>query len=383
MVRTCKFVGSLSLLAALAAFGAAFTATAQDKNVQKSKIDLVICIDTSSSMNGLIESAKVKIWDIVNELAKAKPAPDLRIALYAYGSPQYGQESGWVRKELGFSTDLDAVYEKLFALRTSGGNEYVARVCQAALDQLDWAKEKDALRMIFVCGNEPATQDPLIKIEDVASTAVKRDIYINTIHCQRGGNGGPEAAGWQKLASLAEGRFVTIDQNRAAVAVSTPVDGKIATLGAELNKTYVWYGVNGEQRKKNQLAQDGNAKQLGAGVEAARAASKGNGLYRIADADLVDRCLTEANFDINKIAEKDLPENLQKMQPAERVKHVQEMTAKRLTLQKEIDVLNKQRQEHITQQLKAQQGGAERAFDEAIRGVLQIQAEKKNIQFAK
>ena len=40
-------------------------------------------------MNGLIDSAKNKLWDIVNELAKAKPTPNLRVALYSYGHTTY------------------------------------------------------------------------------------------------------------------------------------------------------------------------------------------------------------------------------------------------------------------------------------------------------
>jgi len=371
----------LMLLPVFAVFAAEVGAQAPKK--MGPKIDLAICIDTSTSMNGLIESAKVKLWDIVNELAKTEPTPQLRIALYAYGSNTYSKESGWVCQELGFSTDLDKVYEKLFALRTNGGNEYVARVSQAALDQLDWSKEKDALRMIFVCGNESAIQDPMIKLEEVAERAVKRDIYINTIHCRRGAGLDKEAEGWQKLASLAEGRFVSIDQQRGAVAVSTPVDKKLAELGAELNKTYVWYGVAGEQRKSNQLAQDANAKQLGGAVEASRAASKSGGIYRQADADLVDRLISEPTFELSKVAEKDLPANMQKMQEAERVKYVQEMQTRRLTLQKEIVNLNKQRQDYIRDQQQANQNTTERAFDDALRSVLHEQAQKRNIQLQK
>ena len=58
---------------------------------QERPIDLVICLDTSGSMQGLIEAAKVKLWDIVNELARAKPKPHLRVGLYVYGTPGYGE----------------------------------------------------------------------------------------------------------------------------------------------------------------------------------------------------------------------------------------------------------------------------------------------------
>src|SRR5262245_32943659 len=118
-------------------------------------IDLVLCLDVSGSMNGLIESAKLRLWDIVNELARMKPTPNLRVALYSYGATPYPADKGWVRKELDLTEDLDNVYKMLNALSTNGGDEYVARVSQTAIEEQKWSADKDALRLIFVAGNEP------------------------------------------------------------------------------------------------------------------------------------------------------------------------------------------------------------------------------------
>ena len=110
-------------------------------------IDLVICLDTSGSMRGLIESAKQKLWAVVNELATAKPRPDLRVALYHYGNSGLKSSTGWVEQLCPLTDDLDSVYAKLFPLRTNGGTELVARVVKAACDELEWNKDKDTLRM--------------------------------------------------------------------------------------------------------------------------------------------------------------------------------------------------------------------------------------------
>ena len=81
------------LALALACVGLAGGATAGQPAGGKPDIDLVICLDTSNSMDGLIESAKVRLWDIVNEVAKAQPEPRLRIALFTYGKAQDTQRS--------------------------------------------------------------------------------------------------------------------------------------------------------------------------------------------------------------------------------------------------------------------------------------------------
>ena len=123
------------------------------------QVDLVLCLDTSNSMDGLIDSAKRKLWAVVNDLAKIEPAPTLRVALFSYGNNTYDAKAGWVRKDLDLTGDLDAVYKQLFALTTKGGTELVARVSQTALADLQWAADRDALKILFVCGNEPADQD--------------------------------------------------------------------------------------------------------------------------------------------------------------------------------------------------------------------------------
>src|SRR3954471_6534365 len=137
-----------------------------DPPVRGKPVDLVICLDTSNSMDGLIDSAKRKLWDIVNDFGRAKPTPFLRVALYSYGNDGYDPKVGWVRKELDLTTDLDKVSEKLFGLTTQGGTEYVARVTRDALSGLNWSTERDALKIIFVCGNEPADQDKEILLKN-------------------------------------------------------------------------------------------------------------------------------------------------------------------------------------------------------------------------
>src|SRR4051794_21321828 len=89
------------------------TAVVRANDVRPANIDLVLCLDVSSSMNGLIQQAKSKLWDIVNEFARAEPTPRLRVALYSYGATRYDPQSGWVRREVEFTGDLDQVSAKL------------------------------------------------------------------------------------------------------------------------------------------------------------------------------------------------------------------------------------------------------------------------------
>lgn len=91
------------------------------------KIKVALLLDTSNSMDGLINQAKTQLWEIVNELSYAKCGtrqPDLEIALYEYGNDGLEQSDGFIRQVLDFSEDLDEISKKLFSLRTNGGSEY-------------------------------------------------------------------------------------------------------------------------------------------------------------------------------------------------------------------------------------------------------------------
>jgi len=375
-----RWMRTLSLAALLVVGVATFEApvrAADAKPVTAVKnVDLVICLDVSNSMDGLIGSAKTRLWDVVNDLAKIKPAPNLRVGLYSYGNDTYDPKVGWVRKDLDLTTDLDALYQKLFALSTRGGTEYVTRVCRDAIDQQKWSDDPKALKIIFVCGNEPASQDPVVKLKDAAEKAKAKGIIINPIFC--GNAAERDAADWKEFAALAGGRFASIDQQQGLVAIATPMDKELAVLSTNLNSTYVVYGGKDNAMKaENQVAQDSNA--TGAGVAATRAQAKASALYRCDVWDLVDRCKNDPKFDVKKLADAELNDAMKKMKPEEREKYVKEMAAKREALQKQIVELSKKRDAYVTAERNKNGNKADKAFDEACRATLREQAATKGI----
>src|SRR5262245_61574481 len=77
---------------------------------KKPTIQVAILLDTSSSMDGLIDQARKQLWRVVNELAIAKKdgrSPDLQVALYEYGNDGLSAEKGFIRRILPLTTDLD------------------------------------------------------------------------------------------------------------------------------------------------------------------------------------------------------------------------------------------------------------------------------------
>lgn len=375
MLRFAKHLAVLLAVVTLSGPGRA------DEKKAAPVVDVVLCLDVSSSMNELIDSAKVKLWDIVNDLGKVKPAPQLRVGLYSYGHLNYDPNKGYVRKEVDLTTDLDTVYQKLNGLAIYGGEEYVARVCRDAIAEQKWSEDKKALKMIFVCGNEPANQDKQVSLDAVAKMALHKDIIVNTIYCTWPRAQANEREGWQNFAKLAEGRFAQIDMKKGTVAVVTPHDKKLEELSAKINKTYVAYGKQEVREGKAQLqaAQDSNAAKA-PGAAAGRAISKGGALYRNSEWDLVDRYKEDAKFDIAKVPDAELPDELKKLKPEERLAYVKKKLAEREAIQKEIGELSKQRADYIKDEMKKNDKLGDKAFDEAVRGTLREQATKKGFK---
>jgi hypothetical protein len=372
-MKTTTFILTLTLAASLACCASAKTAPEKER-----PIDLIICLDTSNSMDGLINAAKQKLWDIVNELAKARPKPHLRVALYAYGTPSYGVETGYVRKQIDLTDDLDAVYGKLTALVTHGGDEFVARVVRTSVLEQPWSSEKDALKIIVVAGNEPATQDRQFTTADVCKDAITRGIIVNAIYC--GSPTKAEADGWRDVARAADGQFASIDQDRGTIVVSTPFDQKLATLGGEINRTYLAYGVRAAEGQAMQAAADVSAKAASPAVFASRAVAKASGQYRNASWDLVD-AMGQKDFDLAKVKKEELPAEMQTLTLDERRTHLDTMAKKRADVQQQINTLNVQRQKFIDEEMKKNGKSADKAFDAAMLRAIREQATRKNFAF--
>jgi hypothetical protein len=350
--------------------------TPQQLSQGQKRVDLVIALDTSSSMDGLIDSARQKLWDVVLLLGKAKPQPIVRVGLISYGNDGYDASIGWVRKEAELTTNLDDVYAKLFALRTNGGTEYVARAVHDATTTMKWDQNQDTLKIIFVAGNEPANQDPLIPVEKAVADAREKGIFVNAIYC--GSDSAGEAIGWREVAGKGAGQYAAIDQNHV-VAVATPMDGELQRLSGELNKTYVGYGSMGAGKAANQAAQDKNAASSGAPVAAARAAAKATGVYRNDEWDLVDAQRHHAK-DVKAMPAAELPNAMQTMTPAQRETFVQEKSAEREKLQKQIAELAQKRDAFIAKKRKEKAGGPA-GFDDAVTSSIKTEAQKAGLAF--
>lgn len=340
-------------------------------------IQIALLLDTSGSMSGLINQARTQLWKIVNEMAEAKrdgKRPRIELALYEYGKPSLGAENGYLRQIVPLSRDLDRVSEELFALATSGGDEYAGQVIRAATQQLEWSAKANDLKLIFIAGNEGFDQGPVAYRSAIAD-ARERGIIVNTIYC--GGADDAVHQGWRDGALAAGGRSLHIDHNQAIVHIAAPQDADIAQLGARLNETYLGYGDLGMANEMRQVAQDGNAHMSGSMV--ARSVSKASSVYSNPEWDLLDG-LESGTVTWDKLAKDDMPQEVRDMSTGERKAYVEGKRKERAELQVKIRDLNLEREKFLTAKRAEMGDAAGNTLDAAILDVLGDLAEGKGYE---
>lgn len=349
---------------------------AQEKN--DNLIQMAILLDTSGSMEGLIEQAKTQLWKIVNELALSKKygrTPRLEVALYEYGKDSIPEENGFLRMLVPLTTDLDKISDELFKLKTNGGSEYCGEVIQHAARNLKWDKSNRIYKVIFIAGNEPFTQGK-VKYQKSCKESISKGIIVNTIFC------GPEQEGidtrWKDGADLADGKYMNIDHNQQTVYIEAPQDKEIMKLNEQLNKTYIAYGNLGAEKKRMQQVQDSNAAKSNKEATIQRAFTKSSKLYKNEAWDLLDAVENE-EVAIEEMETSQLPEEMKKMSKEERKKYVEKMQKQRKEIQEKIKILYQQRNKYI--EAKRKESAEESTLESAIINVIHEQATDKNFIF--
>ncbi|MCX8532991.1 hypothetical protein [Chryseobacterium luquanense] len=329
------------------------------------KIQVALLLDTSNSMDGLIDQAKSRLWNIVNTLTTLKyngKAPQVEIALYEYGNDGLSDEN-FIRQVTPLTQDLDLVSEKLFALKTNGGNEYCGAVIRDASINLKWDGNEKSMKLIYIAGNEPFDQGR-INYKETVPQAKKKNIYTNTIFC--GGRDEGIQSNWQNGAVLGDGKFFNIDSDQKVIYIETPYDVKISQYNSQLNDTYISYGSRGSEMKNKQAIQDVNAESVSSSNAVERAVSKSKkNAYKNDHWDLVDRVEKDKSY-ISSVKEEELPSELRGKSKAEITKIVAQKSSDREKIQKEIEVLAKKRQEFIDVETKKRGNSESDDFGKAI-----------------
>jgi hypothetical protein len=353
---------------------------APNREQKTPQVEVVFALDTTGSMGGLIAGAKTKIWSITNEILKGQPTPDVKIGLVAYRD----KGDAYITKVTNLSENLDDIYTELMSFKADGGGDFPEHVNQAlkdSLDKISWTQGSGVLRIIFLVGDAPPHEDygDPFDHKSLSSRAFESGIIINAIRC-----GTHEETGryWATIARLGGGIFATIEQSGGVVAVRTPFDDEITALGQKLSNSEIAYGERDLRARvlgaKAEFAKRLESSPMEAQVSRMAAQSRSPKLNNMS-AELFYE-LENNNINLQQVKQDELPEELQKMEPIERERYLQEKLKERESLRAQIRALDEKRAAYIKEQ-SAKSTKGDDAFDGQVRAAIQEQAKKIGLKY--
>ena len=351
-------------------------ATAQE-NPPRTTLEMVFVLDTTGSMGGLLEGAKQKIWSIVNEVQQKQSRPSVRVGLIAYRD----RTDAYVTQITPLTSDLDKVYSNLMDFEAGGGGDHpedVRRALAEGVRKIEWSKQRAGLaQILFLVGDAPP-QNYQNEPDVLATTAeaVRRQIIVNTIQC---GADSSTRAVWQQIAQRGEGRYFAIAQDGGVETIETPYDARLAELGSTIGGTYLAYGDTPTRSTNANTAIAAESKVASGAPTAARADRTLNkAMNREAYHGDLLQDIENGKTKLGDITQEALPDDLQKMSPADREKEVAKRIAERKKLREEILALAKQRDDYVAAERK--KSGKQGGFDSAVAQALSEQLQRKGIK---
>lgn len=331
----------------------------------KHPIDVVFAVDTTGSMDRLIDGAKRTVWSIATHIRQTDPDASLRIGLVAY------RDTGddYVTRPFSLTHDLDAVYAELASYEASGGGDAPEHVAAALRDALGMRWRAGAKKLVFVVGDAPpAPRDDARPYDMLAREAGTSGIIVNAIRC---GDDPMTAHAFQQIASLGGGDFSTIAQDGGVQQVATPYDDRLAELSASIDRTAVIAGD--ESVRAGHAAKMAAAEAAPAAAKADRASywaktAKGGAMVRT-EGDLVGAYATGA-LDLGKVAPGALPADLRARSAPEIKAELARRAEARAQAQREIDELTRKRDAYLSARKDATGGGG---FDTAVKATVEKQ----------
>jgi Mg-chelatase subunit ChlD len=327
-------------------------------------LEVVFVLDTTSSMGGLIEGAKEKIWSIASRMATGKPTPHIKVGLVGFRD----KGDAYVTKRFDLTDDLDAVYKNLKAFQAEGGGdgpEHVGQALGEATRLMSWSQNQKTAKMIFLVGDAPPHDDYNDGFNSLkmAKEAIQKGIVVNTVRC---GNQADTEVNFKQIAKLADGSFDSIGQTGGMLAVKTPFDDEIGKLSGAIADTSVFAGSKSVRDEGGKAKAE--RKMLAPSAAADRVSyltNSGLGSAGGSTRGAVD--LADAPQKLAEIKEEELPEELKKLTANERTQFVAKQAEQRKQLAAQATALSKKRDEWILKNAKTDKDSFDNRVFESVK----------------
>ena len=340
--------------------------------------EIVFCLDATGSMSGLIGTAKEKIWDIVSELAQDGDIDTLKMGMVFYRDIG----DAFVTKQIALTTDLDEAYSELLKINAAGGGdtpESVNQGLQEAVTDMEWSKDKNTYKTIFVVGDCPPHMDYQqdVKYTESCKITAQKGITINTIKL---GNACLEAIPhFKAMSSCTNGEFLQLDQNAQDIVIATPYDKDINRLSRNIDDTRMYYGTVAQRsynydKKAKSMAVYESASATSNSARAGYKQSKAGQKAAYGSQEIIND-YENGELDLENLTDDKLPNDLKGKSLDEKKKIIQQLAEKRSSDNKKLNALLLKKRDYINK--KSKENNSKPSFSQEVLKVMKKQANKK------
>ncbi|MEM6343566.1 MAG: VWA domain-containing protein [Bacteroidota bacterium] len=334
------------------------------------KIQIALILDTSGSMDDLLEHAKTEFWYVVEELMyqyDGQRPPQLEIALYEYGNKRIGKGRDYVRQVVPLTTELDWIADELWQLDSRGRKEYVGLAIERATRELNWSRNPQDIKMIFVAGNESFQRGPVNPYRAI-DQACGRDIEVHTLFAGSFNDG--IAMGWREGANSC-GTYAAMDFAQPYNPYNTVYDRQICDLNVYYNQTFLPYGAYGATYYDRCIRQDQYFQSYGYSWYSVRTYVKTGPFYFNPRWDLVD-AIGCGQVRLEDLPRNQWPRDMRGMSIRQANDYVADKRREREELNRKIKALHAQRRGVIRQANPSRQSTRAEfgSFNAAVAGTI-------------
>lgn len=370
-MKNRSVIAAAGLVLAALAVGSAHSKAAE---AARPSVEVVFVLDTTSSMGGLIEGAKQRIWAIANEIAKGRPSPKVKMGLVAYRD----KGDAYVTKVFDLSDNLDRTYSDLMTLRAEGGGdgpEHVIAALSDAVEKISWSRDPKTFKVVYLVGDAPPHEDyaDAPQLAAVMEKVVRRGLIVNAVPC---GTDASTMAAFERIVRSGEGRLLPVPRDGGMVAVATPFDAPLAELSGKLEDTGLAYGSGRAEAKKEMSLAAAVRGMAAAPAAAERAVYKTRSGFS-AEVDLAS-AVAENRVELKDIKEDELPDSFKGLSAGERQARLDKVVTERGVIRAQVAELSKKREAWLKKE-----SGVRRtdSFDARLAESLKSQAARKGIAY--
>lgn len=221
------------------------------RGTNRTKLEVVFCIDMSGSTNGVVEDFRNNYWQLIKNI-NASTNGSVRVGMIGYGRPSFGATSSYIKIFSDLTEDFEALSFSINQLKINieKGDQFIPSVIYTAALGLNWNEDQETKKLIFLIGNGKV-QTGKFDFRKACDMAKEKNIVVYPVNCLQKTVAPVDLALWKSIATQTGGEFesVSVSATERVYSISG-INADVAEFNQKLSSTFVYYGGDGLKRFK-------------------------------------------------------------------------------------------------------------------------------------